>query len=230
MARQTGPAKNPVGSDGIKIISSIPPGFVSLETFAERSGVGKPSISKARGKGKFPVETMRWVKDGKTTRPRLYLHWELAGVPYVIGRGRDNWPEGFTPPEDYTQDVAPNQGAGQYGHQKAVQVVDLNSAKLRKEQLIIQEKELNLQKARNEVVDMDEVITILQSVATETRQGFQAIKARNKKILAAEPDSHKIDNILDREFNQLADELEKSLLAFINGDTEAPEPEEWEGE
>lgn len=214
-------------TDGVKIVTSIPGnGFISLVDFAEKCGVKKPAISKAKSSGKFSTSDMRWFKPQKGSMV-LYLHWERAGIPYVMSRGRENYPKGFVPPEEEPHNINVESGTGNYSPQSIVKVVDLNSAKLRKEQLIIEEKEIALQKAKNELVDIDEVITIMSAVALELRQGFNSMKIRLCPVLSAEDDEHKIDSILEREFGTLANELEITLDKFINGE-DAPGPEAWE--
>ncbi len=237
--------KRKLPDDGIKVVRATPPGFLSLTEFSERCGVVPSSISRAKTASKFSNDDMRWLVPDASSKPKLYLHWDRAGIPYVVSRGRDKWPEGFEAPEAYLEEIGFEERQDKRDKDKARKEEkeevekdfttvgrsknrDMNASKKRKEDLIILEKEFDLQVKFNEYLKLDEVISLLSAVATETRQGMKSMIARNKKILAGEDDAFTIGEMLDTEFNIICDELDVKLEAFLNGEDASEDLEEWE--
>lgn len=202
------------GPDGIKLLKSVPKGFLSLNSFAEKCGVSKQAIQQAKASGKIQTKNMRWVRNSarladKNQRAKLYIHWENEGHTYILNRPPDQWPDGYEPPDRFLQ------GGGQELGKNTEQtrgldtdIVNTNQSRLRKDLLEIQKREIELQISKNRLIEIEEVAGLLREIAVQTRQSMLAIIPRCGPIYAAETDQHKIMTHLEREIKEAIAGLE----------------------
>lgn len=181
----------------IKTIEYKPSGFLPSGEFATKAGVSPSSITKARQAGAFPSNNMRWVKQ-KGIRKSLYIHWDSEGPKYIRTRPVEYWPDWFKDEQEIQELNIKTEatsekptGSGIGTPMGTVVVTDIHSAKLRKEMLAIKAKELELQKASNEVIEIHEVESLLIEIATNTRQSLLAIGPKAAPKLAASS-SHRV--------------------------------------
>ena len=71
---------------------------------------------------------------------------------------------------------------------------------------------IDLDKARNKVVDAEEVRTAAFDTARRTRDALLNLKDKLPPLLAPETDIHKIYTILDREFSEVLSELYNQFI------------------
>lgn len=243
-------------SGGVKVVLKIPPGYINMAEFAKKCGVQRPAISKARKTGAFPIEHMRWVS--KPIQPELYFDFEKCGVPWILTKPLHRRPKEYRNPELYPaaivqnlqEPVDPNNPDGLIRTPKKrgrppknpepvenngavtedlTTVVDLHTAKLAKEKLSIELKTIEVQRARNEVVDIADVLQLIETIAIETRAGFKTIVSRSKKQLASAKDSVRCAEILNKEFEELSANILSTMKRLQTGQiNETPEAEDWE--
>lgn len=230
---RTNPTREEVDKrlDNIKTITIIPPGFIGAREFAQKCGISPGGLTHAKNAGKFSSVNMRWVKfPGK--REQLFFNWEACGPSFIRQRPRENWPEWFQESEakalaalesdSHAGRGGEPMGTGSTTQMAPVAVVDLNSAKLKEAQLNIQKKELELQKAKNEVLDIEEVEDVIDEVTNALRQAMLAVSPRVSPLVAAENSPHKCLKILDDEIHRACECLgslqryleEKKLTGF----------------
>lgn len=210
----------------IKQIEYKPAGFLTSSEFSVKAGVSPAAITLARQAGAFSVNNMRWVKlEGK--RKSLYIHWDSEGPGFIRNRPVDKWPDWFVDENEIQQlneDHDPTHpkhrdtGSGIAAPMGTVVVTDLNSAKLREKQLAIRAKELELQKANNEVIGLHEVAELLTEIAINTRQTLLAIGPKVAPLLAAERTHRGCLDILQKEIEKALTGLSK-LGEFTKGKT-----------
>lgn len=212
--------------DNIKTVGFMPKGFLNSKDFAEKAGVVPSAITQHRQNGLFSLNNLRYVKlEGK--KRQLCIHWDCEGPTFIKSRPYEKWPAWYKESEEVqalqmetvdTEAPARNttSGSGRRSATSNIAVIDLNSAKVREKQLSIHAKELELQKAQNEVIELHEVADLLQEVATELRQSLLAIGPRIAPLVAAENTPHKCLKIVEDEITAELTALSK-FEDFLEG-------------
>lgn len=202
--------------DNIKTITAVPAGYVPAKEFALKCSISNGGLTHAKNAGKFASTNLRWVKHpGRSAA--LYYHWDSLGPSFIRQRDRDKWPEWFQVAEaakvlalESDESLAAGgepTGTGSKTKFSVVNVTDLSSAKLRSEQLKIERQELELQKSKNEVLDMEEVEGLLREVSQSLRQAMLSIAPRVSPLVAAEVNPHKCLIILEEEITKVLQDL-----------------------
>lgn len=212
--------------DNIKTLEYMPKGFINSQQFAEKAGVVPSTITQHRQNGLFSLNNLRYVKlEGR--KRQLCIHWDSEGPTFIKSRPYEKWPDWYkeseevkalqleTSSNEITQQ-ANTAGSGRRSATSNIAVIDLNSAKVREKQLSIHAKELELQKAQNEVIELHEVADVLQEVATELRQALLAIGPRIAPLVAAENTPHKCLAIIEDEITAELTTLSK-FDDFVEG-------------
>ena len=196
----------------IKTVSTQPPGFVSRAEFAKECGVTPVSVTRAKQAGKFDIQNLRWLKRSSGQKT-LLISWRGEGPRYIMSRPREKWPVDFVPPEEDIFDESAGTGAGQSTPGSALAITNIGNAKLREAQLKIEKAELDLQKGRNQVIDIEEVAGLWREIAMDVRQKVLAIPPRISSVLAAEDDPHDLQEMLE-------EALLEALTMLERGDNE----------
>lgn len=208
----------------IKYVMNPPPGFVDMAEFAKRTNCGITKIRTDRQKGVFPYVSLRWVKVRKARRPVAYIDWPREGNKYISTLPPERWPLGFNPGEEVEVDRTtkqpgksvttpppppPEKSTVQETTENAGGVVaSIAAAKLKQAQLDIEKRRLELAKANNEVLEVEVVANLLESVAATVKATLLAIPPRLAPILAAEDDVPTVYSMIEQEVHAVLEGLQ----------------------
>lgn len=204
------PAKKHAVDLNIKTVTQVPAGYVPAKTFASKCGISQAGLTQARQAGKFASNSIRYIKREKQ-RAQLYYHWDSLGPEFIRTRPHSRWPEWFKEEEAKLGKVLSGEheaaaganptGSGIETKMASAAVYDLNSAKFRTEQIKIEKQELELQAAKNQVLDIEEIVSLFTEVGMDIKQSLLAIAPRVAPLVAAETSPHKCLKILEDEIS-----------------------------
>lgn len=205
----------------IERVKEAPPGFVTNKTFCSRVGVTTMVVSRAKDNGEFKIQNLRW-KQNKSGSDTLLIHWENEGPRFARDRDRDITIEVPVPP-DAPQGTEPNKikvppppsvgigttisgdPEGTYGQDQTLRAVQIKKVQLQNEK-----QELELKKARNEVVEFEPIRQVVLEMGQSIKQSVLAMVPRLAPVLAAETEPHSIARILEEEFYRTLEAINMS--------------------
>ena len=245
------PRKNPTRQEVkktilklIREVTEIPPGYIPASEFARRCGISQGGLSQAKAAGKFPAIHMCKVRFPQQP-PLMYYHWEACGPPYLRTRDPQHWPDWFKEKEQLRISEARKQLQAKEEPKKepieksdkplgmpkippapsaGEMILDIGEARLHAEKLKVERAALELQKAKNEVVSLATVESIMLEAGQTVKQNLLSIAPRLAPLLAAEAAPHKCLKMLEEEIIQSLQGLAgmNNFVSTIRGEN-APE-------
>lgn len=211
--------------------SKIPKGWLTVQQFARALDRVRNTVYHGIKAGKVPTDLMRYWYDPDSKKEILILREEAVGIyekntrirkravlkggeltPEHIEDLKKTYGEGYKPPED---PILKNPGDGQNTVASSYQPSDPSvqsvpnaaDSKNLLASIKVQKEQLELQKAKNQVVNFDRVKNLIIDMTGGIKQRLIASIPR---IVAELPgDKHKNTQLLEAEFNELL----KSLIS-----------------
>jgi hypothetical protein len=210
---------------GLRIETAPPTGYIPLPEFAERCAVSKSLVSQHKDSGRLNSDHLCWVLPPDAKQYKLYLDWVVLGPPFIMARPKEKWPHGFKPPQTITkkpESIAPELrkpvDRGEIKEQGKIKdeatYLSLDGLKRRKEELAIEKAELELQKARNEVVEIDAVNQTMQNIAALVAKSHETLSIRIGPMFAAETDPDQISRTYKKEVQKMLSEIRQELEQY----------------
>lgn len=215
---------------GLRIETAAPIGYVPLPEFAERCGVGKSLVSQHKDSGRLHSDHMCWVLPPDARQYKLYLDWVVLGPAFIMARPKEKWPAGFQPPQSVRKIPTKETPKTELSKRKAAiqesgktktetEYLSLDGLKRRKEELAIEKAELELQKARNEVIERDAVHQTVQSIAALIVKSHETLSIRIGPLFATETDPDKISKAYKKEVQKMLSEIQQELVQYAPKET-----------
>lgn len=204
-------------SEGLKMVEQEPVGYISLVEFAKRCNVGKSAITNAKKAGTLNRDYMCVVKKPGGKLERLFLDWAELGPAYIGNLPKHKQPESFKVTEKIKRDTAPKKpAANQYtnNEEQDYNPNNLDSIKRKKELLAVQKAELELQKAKNEVIDRSILNNTVQYMAQLIKRKHETLSIRIGPMFATETNTEKIKSAYIREVKEMLGEIQKELKQY----------------
>ena len=188
---------------GIPILDDMSPGFLSSKEFSEKTGVSRRMIQRDNNDGKFEPGSVRYLK---TTRPHpdLYIHEDQV-EPYIILKSKRQKAKGIQDDKE-TNGLAPSETRAYYA--------------MKNDKLKAERTELELQRARNELIPRKPAMEFTKELAITIRQGMLALPAKVVPRLVGQTDVTVMTDIMSTEIEKVLTDLSK-LKKFGTKPTEA---------
>jgi hypothetical protein len=202
--------------DGIEIVRKVPAGYLGIKHFAARVQCNETTVSRARNSGRLAKDRLLWFDSPGGAKRQLLIHEDQIDIFNASKRKTKPGPKSQPKPsqpkpdthtgiklelvdDDPAEDATP---APPKENQTEIDFSeiprDLHDARLKNEQLKALRSNLELQRARNEIVDVELVEKRWTSMAVQIRQQMLAIVARLAPVLAAETNVHSCSEILEQ--------------------------------
>lgn len=225
---------------GLPVFDEIPIGWLTIADAAIRAGMRRDKLSTDVTAGRFPKSAIGlWQTNGKRI---TLLHWDAAIYDYLLSRPATSRPADFVrndlksykpistidtpargsspfPTADEVTDQSPTSALDALLNnqdQYTEKVVDLTSARFRAEQLKILKLQYELRVARNELIAVAEVDSLLREIAVEIKSEFTRMESAIAPVFAACSDPREIRRVL-------RDELARALAPLERGRNGAAE-------
>jgi hypothetical protein len=185
---------------------------------ARAVGCSDAAIHRARHQGRLPEHIFTVNEQGKTCM--IDLEDAAKVVASIIGvrsagnmngKGKGKTPP---PPPPRTQDDDDAEDRAL----RAAGIVDkYQDARATREFYTAQKAELEYKQRAGQLVDKTELATALFGVGRTFRDSLQQLRPRLAALLASERDEHRIDQILQAEFNAMLEEAADALQRLAAG-------------
>jgi len=186
---------------------------------ARAVGCSDAAIHRARHQGRLPEHIFTVNEQGKTCM--IDLEEATKVVASIIGvrssanmngKGKDKEPPRRPPrrePDDDADDERALRAAG---------IVDkYQDARATREFYTAQKAELEYKQKAGQLVDKTELSTALFGVGRTFRDSLQQLRPRLAALLASERDEHRIDQIMQGEFDAMLEEVADALQRLAAG-------------
>ena len=171
----------------IPVVKEISKNYVSIEDFAERTGITPQTIRKKIRAG--AIEPRHMVNMPRGVRDKIYIDWDVVVYDFLLYTDERFRPADFVINEDkeykpilsksdrkepprvvVTKEDGPQPGEGDMIERP---VVDLNSAKYRKAQLDVEKLTMENMVMKNELIKIDEVEALFKQLGAELKAEMQ---------------------------------------------------------
>jgi len=211
----------------IRELSAAPEGFIPKAQWAEKAGVSKTVITTIWKD--FNHDLVCWVKKGNMS-PAIYLNWEGTGVPYLLNKPVEKWPEWFRKARGVELEQSALESLPGELTPEEEPFTNKATEEIRKLVLANDKSSLELQRAKNQVVVIEAAVDVLLDTAGKMSQTFLSMIPRLAPKLAAMKDQHAVTQLLNKEFIkglELLSDLEDYTESIKPPDTKSEaEPEE----
>jgi len=189
---------------------------------ARAVGCSDVAIHRARRQGRLPEHIFTVNEQGKTCM--IDLEAATAVVASIIGvrssanmNGKGKEPDKprrpAPPPRTQDDDDADDERA-----LRAAGIVDkYQDARATREFYTAQKAELEYKQRAGQLVDKTELATALFGVGRTFRDSLQQLRPRLAALLASERDEHRIDQIMQGEFDAMLEEVADALQRLAAG-------------
>ena len=195
----------------LRTAGRVPKGYVTLSNFAKAAGCSKTQAAKALSNGNIPLNRACAVKGPGRWGQVIYIDASFAadfaeyrkGTPKVTAhlkaKGAKTEQTGVVSSETFVESSEPVAQAfglgGQEGKSKAHWDVKRAQIKAIREGL-------ELQKARNDVMSVKQMVDLVAEICLTIRQNMVALPGRVCAVLAGENDAGRIRVLLDTEIRE----------------------------
>jgi hypothetical protein len=193
----------------IEIVQRIPNDFIGSRDFAIRCKVEPRSIHAARKLGRFPISKMKWLEKPGKMNNTLLIH--IDQIPIFLETKKEYSVDKKVKTESsFKKDEIANIAEGINDLEediKTIETTDLHEARRLNEQIKAKKALLELQRAKNEVIESHKIQALLENISTKTKQNLLSIIPRLSPVLSGEKNIHRIKEILETEIRNALIEI-----------------------
>ena len=193
--------------EGSVLVSVITRGFITDKEFAIKTGISKRMIQNDRREKKFfKPEQIRWLET-KRKKPTLLIQEDQV-KPYKAFKGPTprGRPAGFTKDDPYRENDQADGDDAPTGESVSMRKA---RAAADNEEYKAQRTKIELMKARNELLPVEQVEELISDIFITVRQSLLSVTPRVAPKVVGITDVTKISEEIDKEILSILDELAK---------------------